>query len=370
MRILIVGGGIAGLSLAVALERRGYQSDIVEKHSTYSTAGTGLYLPGNATRALAQLGLFDAILDVAVPIKSQLILDSSGKQLCTTNTEAFWGTCGPCLSLPRGVLYKTLLSAIRPTAPRYLTEVQNIRQFRNQCEVDFSDGTSGVYDLVVGADGINSAIRAMVFPAISPKSVGNVCWRFITPTNLEIEGWTVMLGNGCSFLAIPVSKTETYVYADRALDREEATRPSEQMGMSSLFSEFAAPLSPLIEKLSPETQIHFGRIEEVSMPQWSCGRVVLIGDAAHACSPSMAQGAGLAIEDALVLADCIATRANVTEVLAHYTARRRPRVEWVQAQCKARDKMRSMPRVARSSILKLLGNVLYERSYTPLLRAI
>ncbi|WP_004580200.1 FAD-dependent monooxygenase [Marinobacter nanhaiticus] len=368
MKILIVGGGIAGLSLAIALEQRGYQADIVEKYSAHSVSGTGLFLPGNATRAIAQLGLLDDTLDIAVPIKSQQILDSSGKQLSITHTEPFWGPCGPCLSLPRRALYKILLGAVRHTSPKFLTEVQAIRQFQKRCEVDFSDGRSGIYDLVVGADGINSAVRQMVFPEVAPAYVGNVCWRFIAPTLPGIEGWTVMLGNGRTLLAIPVSDTETYVYADRALNHHEAANGSMQMG--SLFGEFSDPLSPLVENLSAETQIHFGRIEEISMPQWRCGRVILIGDAAHACSPSMAQGAGLAMEDALVLADSIATRPNLAAALASYTDRRRPRVEWVQKQCKARDKMRSMPRMARSSILKLFGNALYERSYTPLLAEI
>ena len=127
---------------------------------------------------------------------------------------------------------------------------------------------------------------------------------------------------------------------------------------------------PLIENLPASSEVHFGRIEQVRRAEWVKGRVVLIGDAAHASSPSMAEGGGMALEDALVLAETIAAEPSLDTALAAYEARRRPRVEWVQAQCEARDRMRTLPALARSAIVKLLGQTLYRRSYTPLLKPI
>jgi 2-polyprenyl-6-methoxyphenol hydroxylase-like FAD-dependent oxidoreductase len=99
------------------------------------------------------------------------------------------------------------------------------------------------------------------------------------------------------------------------------------------------------------------------MPNWVNGRVVLIGDAAHSSSPSMAEGAGMAIEDALVLAELIGNMNNLDEALRSYVVRRRPRVAWVQKQCEARDRMRTLPRFARYTLLKLFGSAMYNRSY-------
>lgn len=367
MKILIVGGGIAGLSMARALERHGMQADLVEHHRDEPTGGTGLYLPGNATRALEQLGLLDSVRAEAVPIHTQRILDSRGRPLSITRTPEFWDECGPCLSLPRARLYGILRHSLNHSEIRFGVSVVDIRQTGGPCEVTFSDGTNAVYDLVVGADGIHSSVRERVFPDAKPAYVGNVCWRFITPNTAGIDGWTVMLGSGLTLLAIPVSERDVYVYADMAVAGSEARAGIRDVSLITLFEGFAAPVFPLVAEMPDSTQVHFGSIEQVVMDEWVRGRVVLIGDAAHASSPSMAEGAGMAMEDALVLAETLADAASPDAALAAYTLRRRPRIDWVQKQCMARDKMRTLPPIARAGVLKLFGNALYKRAYTPLL---
>lgn len=367
MKILIVGGGIAGLSLARALERRGMQADLVEHHANEPAGGTGLYLPGNATRALEQLGLLDLVRAEAVPINTQRILDSRGRPLSVTRTPDFWAECGPCLSLPRARLYGILRRSLSQSEIRFGVSVTDIRQANGPCEVTFSDETSAEYDLVVGADGINSSVRERVFSGVKPAYVGNVCWRFITANTAGIDGWTVMLGAGLTLLAIPVSEQDVYVYADMAVAGSEARAGIRDVSLITLFEEFAPPVFPLVADMPDGTPVHFGSIEQVVMDEWVRGRVVLIGDAAHAASPSMAEGAGMAMEDALVLAEILEGATDPDAALAAYTQRRRPRVDWVQKQCMARDKMRALPSLARAGVLKLFGNALYKRAYTPLL---
>lgn len=366
MKILIVGGGIAGLSLARALELRGLQADLIEHHADEPATGTGLYLPGNATRALEQLGLLEAVSAEAFAIHTQRILDGSGRQLSITHTADFWSGCGPCLSLPRARLYSILRGALSHSTLRFGVSVVGIKQTNGFCEVTLSDGTSAEYDLVVGADGVHSCVRKLAFQASKPAFVGNVCWRFITPNTTGIDGWTVMLGDGLTLLAIPVSERSVYVYADMAVADTEARNQIREIPLVSLFGSFAEPVFPLIANTPANTEVHFGSIEQVVMEEWVSGRVVLIGDAAHASSPSMAEGAGMAMEDALVLAEILTTTASPDAALAAYSQRRRPRVEWVQKQCKARDKMRTLPPIARAGVLKLFGNALYKRAYTRL----
>lgn len=365
MKILIAGGGIAGLAMARALEQQGIIADLIERQADGPHGGTGLYLPGNAARALEQLGLLDRIATLAMPIEAQRILDSRGRPLSVTLTKDVWSSCGRCLALPRTVLHTTLRSSLRDTRLRFDTSISGIGQFGEKTMVSFTDGARGEYDLVIGADGINSAVRQSVFPQVKPTYTGNVCWRFITKNTVGVGDWTVMLGDGTTLLAIPIDNGLVYVYADMAVSERESQDKDRQFPVSTFLSKFSAPLSPLICRLESRNTVHFGRIDQVVMDDWVKGRVVLIGDAAHASSPSMAEGAAMAMEDALVLAEALAT-SDITDTLATYMRRRKPRVDWVQQQCAARDRMRRLPGGLRIPLLKLAGNAMYRRSYKPL----
>lgn len=370
MQILIVGGGIAGLSLARALEQHDIVADLVERQPVPPTGGAGLYLLGNATRALQQLGLLADVAANAVPIETQRLFDGSGKLLRTIRTQDVWRECGPCLALPRNAMHAVLQAGLGRTNLSLGKAVVDIRQSPAGCEVAFSDGTAGTYDLVVGADGVNSVVRRITFPTDTPRYLGTICWRTITRNTAGIDGWTTMLGNGRTLLGLPVSSTDIYVYADISVGVDAIGEFSARSPLPPLFAGFGAPVFPLIENLSADWEMHFGRIEQVRMAEWIKGRVVVIGDAAHASSPSMASGGGMAMEDALVLAETIAAGPSLEAALAAYEARRRPRVEWVQAQCEARDRMRKLPALARNMIARLLSPMLYRRSYTPLLEPI
>jgi 2-polyprenyl-6-methoxyphenol hydroxylase-like FAD-dependent oxidoreductase len=244
--------------------------------------------------------------------------------------------------------------------------VEAIELCATTCLVSFSEGSTSTYDIVIGADGIGSSVRGMVFPEVHPTYVGNVSWRFITRNTTAIESWTAMLGRRKALLAIPVSATDVYVYADSALAIEDVDQSTAQASLPALFSDFCGPILPLITDKPADTHVHFSKIEQVVIGDWVKGRVVLIGDAAHAASPSMAQNAGMALEDALVLAQSIDTAASPDIALATYNAKRRHRVDWTQKQCEARDKMRTWPTPIRDAVLKVLGNRLYARSYLPL----
>ncbi|WP_339485551.1 FAD-dependent monooxygenase [Pseudomonas sp. EL_65y_Pfl2_R95] len=367
MNILIVGGGIAGFAMARALELRGFAPDLVERREQGFSAGMGLYMPGNVARALAQLGLLKSVRDIAVPILTQSILDHRGRPLSVSRTQDVWSECGPCLSLPRTALQAILRGSLQQTNARFGVSVTAIQPSAQRCEVVFSDDTTAVYDLVIGADGIKSTVRSLLFPSAVPASVGNVCWRFIAPNTTEINGWTAMLGQGRTLLAIPVSAEKVYVYADKTLGDGEAKEDIQTTPLATVFEDFSAPVLPLIASMPSTTPVHFGSIEQVVMSTWYLDQVVLIGDAAHASSPSMAEGAGMAIEDALVLAETLAASERVDAALQAYVTRRKPRVDWVQQQCVARDTMRSLPPLARNVILRLFGEKLYKRSYGPLL---
>ncbi len=370
MRILIVGAGIAGLALAKALEQRGMEAQLIECRPELPVTGAGLFLPGNAVRAIEQLGLREEVAEKAVPIKRQLILDAGGKVLNAIDSENFWRECASCLSLQRKGFQDILKASLGRSTIAFGRSVASLKQDSAGCSVTFDDGAAAKYDLVVGADGMHSTVRELASLGGSARYVGTVCWRFITQNTAGIDCWTAMLGTGRTLLAIPVSRTDVYVYADISVPGDGVPGLPPDSPLRSLFKDFAGPVFPLIDRLSADTPIHYGPIEEVRLKDWISGRVVLLGDAAHGCSPNMAEGAGMAMEDAVVLAEELSRSTDITKALRAYMERRRPRVDWVQNQCRARDKMRSLPALPRAAVLRLFGTSLYKRSYSPLLKSL
>lgn len=292
MKILVVGAGIAGLSMARALRQRGITAEVIDRQSDNPAPGAGLFLPGNASRAIEQLGLLDKVADKAVPIKQQVILDSHGRRLNAIDAETIWRDCGRCFALPRRDFMDILMDPAGRPAITFGRTIASLSTQSDGCEVTFDDRSAGHYDVVVGADGIHSSLRTMTGLGDNARYVGNVCWRFITKNTTGVSCWTAMLGNGRTLLAIPVSQTEVYVYADLAVSAGDIAGLSRTSPLRKLFGDFRGPVFPLVDRLSSDAHIQFGPIEEVRLTDWLARRVVLIGDAAHGSSPNMAGGRG------------------------------------------------------------------------------
>jgi FAD-dependent urate hydroxylase len=368
-RVLIVGGGIAGLALAPMLARTGVAVEVVERAPVWEPAGTGVYLPGNAARALRALGLEARVALRAVEIARQRFYDHHGRLLCEVDVAELWAGVGPCLAVHRAELHALLREAAAAVPIRIGLAVERLAQRDGAVSVDFSDGRSGTYDLVVGADGIHSAVRRLAFePTAVPRPVGQIGWRFMAPRPPEVTTWSVMLGRGTAFLTLPLADDRVYCYCD-VVSRPGPDTP-EQVGperLGELFAEFADPAATLLEELDAAADIHVSMIEEVALDRWARERVVLIGDAAHATSPNMAQGAAMALEDALVLTDCLQRIPAIPDAIAAFEARRRPRTDWVRAQAHRRDHTRYLPPAIRDNVLRFLGRRILHSNYRPLL---
>jgi FAD-dependent urate hydroxylase len=204
-RVLIVGGGIAGLALAPMLTRIGVAVDVIEREPAWRPAGTGIYLPGNTARALRVLGLEAQVASRAVEIARQRFYDHHGRLLCEVDVAELWAAVGPCLAVHRAELHRLLREAAGDVPIRIGLAVKHLAQRDGIVSVEFSDGTSGEYDLVVGADGIHSAVRRLTFePPAVPRPVGQVGWRFLARRLAEVTTWSVMLGRGAAFLPLPL----------------------------------------------------------------------------------------------------------------------------------------------------------------------
>lgn len=359
MRVLIVGAGIAGLALARALYQRDINIEVVERMTEWQPTGAGLYLPANAVRALNELGIGSALAARANPIGRQRFLDHRGRLLADVDVDRLWDGVGRCVAIHRAALHESLREAIAEVPVRLGTSVTQLEDGRAP-RVSFSDGSTGSYDLVVGADGIHSTIRSFVRGDATARYVGQASWRFVADGLPDLDEWRVMLGRGRAFLTVALGQGAVYCYAD--LNTSDPIRAGGEEWRES-FSDFADPVQRLLEQAA---QAHFAPIEEVVPPTWSAGRIVLVGDAAHASSPNMAQGAAMAVEDALVLAEVLTDDRPVDEALTSYVQRRRARVAWVQEQTHRRDRTRGLPTVIRNLTVRLAAERIFRSNYAPL----
>jgi FAD-dependent urate hydroxylase len=368
LRILVVGAGIGGLGAARALRQRGFAADVVERDPAWAHTGAGIYLPGNATRALRALGLESAVAERASLIPHQRLCDHRARLLADIDLAALWGDVGPCLALHRADLHEVLASHGDPVSVRMGVSLQGLSQQDGTVTVEFDDGGAGRYDLVIGADGIYSTVRQLTVGADAVRPVGQVAWRFVTECPPEVTTWTVMLGRDVTFLAVPIGRGRVYCYCDAPASSAPRPRGDDVTGqLAELLTGFAAPVPALLDTLGPDGAVHVSPIEEVTLNRWSRGSVLLIGDAAHAMSPNMAEGAAMALEDGLVLAECLASGRGIAQTVATFQARRHPRTQWVIAQTHRRDRTRNLPPALRNLILRRWGRNIFHANYRPLL---
>jgi FAD-dependent urate hydroxylase len=366
-RILIVGAGLAGLALARALRQAGFSPEVIDRAGGWDRGGTGMYLPANGVRALRALGLERAVAARAAPIPRQRLLDHRGRLLAEIDLEELWGDVGPCLALARADLHEVLRADVPVRLGR---TVRTLARLDGPVQVGFGDGTSGEYDLVVGADGLHSTVRRLAVDQRPPVPVGQQSWRFLAACPPQVTTWTVLLDRGASFLLVPLAGGQVYCYADTSdhaggqVDGDPAGR------LRARFAGFAAPVPALLDGLDDPARVHAAPIQQVAAERWGRGAVVLVGDAAHGMSPNMAQGAALAFEDALVLAAGLRDAGTLAEALAGFGARRSPRTGWVRAQTHRRDRTRNLPPAVRNLTLRTLGRRIFQRHYRPLLEPV
>jgi FAD-dependent urate hydroxylase len=363
VRVLIVGAGIAGLAAARTLRGSGAAVEIIERAAAPMSEGTGIYLPGNAVRALNSLGLGAQVAELAVRIERQRIADHRGRLLFDIETADMWNGVGPCLALHRAQLHQVLLAGVRDVPIRWGHSPQALTVDDEGVTVNFSDGVIDRYHLVLGADGVHSTVRRLVLDAPAPRPVGQYARRFVVARPETAPIWSVLLGQNSSFLTIPIDEERMYCYCDGPL-----TSPPSPL--RELLAGYAEPVPALLGALDEASNGtgngHAGAVEEVVLDSWSHGAVLLIGDAAHATSPNMAQGAAMALEDAIVLAESLTAAASVPDALAAYEHRRRPRTDWVLRQTHRRDRTRALLPAARNLLLKQFGQRIFHANCRPL----
>jgi len=366
-RVLIVGGGIGGLTLARALHQQGFDTEVVERNRDWRTDGAGLSVQPNGMRVLKHLGLGTPVLDAGRIVGRWLFADQFGEVLCDIDLEEVWSDVGPFVGIARSRLQEALVGGARGVPCRLGSSITEIDQDDRQVSVGFTDGSTRDYDLVVGADGIRSTVRALVFGAVEPTFAGQVAWRSVAPFTLpgspSVQFW---LGDGCFFGLCSVGDAHTYGFGYVAQEQRRDPLEGRLGRLREQFAGFGDNVRDYLASVDRDEQIHCSSIEWVDHDRWHQGRVVLIGDAAHASSPMMGQGGSLAMEDGWVLARLLRSEPSLAQALSAYTERRRPRVSWVQQQSQRVAASFNLPSQARNEALRERGVAMFADRYAPL----
>ncbi|MBU6269366.1 MAG: FAD-dependent oxidoreductase [Sphingomonadales bacterium] len=331
--ILVIGAGIGGLASAIALRRAGHAVTLIEKDPDWSVYGVGIIQQSNVVRAMDQLGVLDAFLDAAFGFDAVEIFAPDGTKVARVPSPrlvegkpANVGIARPALQNVLADSAKALGSEIRlgVTAERIVDDGARV-------DVDFSDGTTGRYDLVIGADGVFSQTRAAILPeAEQPRFTGQSVWRynFARAEGLDaLQAYNGAIGVGL----VPMNEAQMYMY----VTTPEPDNPRYPLaGLAATMRAKLAACAPYIrelgEQITDDAGVVYRPLEGMLVTgAWHKGRVGLLGDAVHATTPHLGQGAGMAVEDAIVLAEELARHDAVEAALAAYRDRRFERCAYI-----------------------------------------
>lgn len=337
-RILIIGGGIAGMCAAIMLRRQGIDVDLVELNPQWAPDGAGITISGPTLRGLRKVGVVDEVLERGGSWRAVDICDANGNVNATVPIAPAVGAdeLPGCAGIMRSVLADILSSATRSEGAnvRLGLSFDTITQDDDGVNVQFRDGSHARYDLVIGADGVNSTVRNLVMPGFEgPKFTGQGSWRAVVPRLHENS--TIYMGSTTKAGMNPISATESYLFVlDKREDAEFIEPAHWPHVLAELLTEFGGAIGEFREallngSLQNHRVVYRPLMGHIIRAPWHKGRIVLLGDAVHATTPHLASGAGIAVEGAIVLAEELARRHSLEGALVAYAGRHYDRARLV-----------------------------------------
>jgi 2-polyprenyl-6-methoxyphenol hydroxylase-like FAD-dependent oxidoreductase len=333
-KVLIVGGGLGGLSLGIALRKANIDAEIVEIHNEFNVYGVGIIQQANALRALDAIGVADETIRRGSPYGKVKMCAPTGFQFAEIGNPPMAHYPihnGISRKLLHDILYKAAVE--NGVTFRMGLTVSAIENEGTRVGVTFTDGTEGSYQLVVGADGVNSKVRSLIFGDYTPEYIGSSVWRYAFKRHPNLETGYMFFGKKSKLGLIPMTADTMYMFVVTAEGDDNPIIPQDEMAarLKAYVSDYPAQMvQDILNEIDDNDKVNYRPLETLMMSApWYKNRVVMIGDAAHATIPQLGSGAALAIEDAVVLAEELAKDQSVEDVLAAYQERRYQRCKTI-----------------------------------------
>ncbi|MEY2229257.1 MULTISPECIES: FAD-dependent monooxygenase [Streptomyces] len=369
-RVLISGAGIAGTALAYWLRAHGFRPTVVERAPAIRDGGYKVDIRGAALDVVTRMGLREEIRKLRTDVRGGSIVNAAGKRVASMDGDTFGGRQREDAEILRGDLNR-LLHESAAGEVEYLFDdaVAAVDNGEARARVTFESGRVEDYDLVVGADGLHSATRALVFgdEARFVHDLGHHVCVFSVPNHLGLDRWELTyVGPGRTALTYSTARDDgakaMFLFASGPLEYDRRDRASQQRLLAEAYAAEGWEVPRLLDGMDGATDFYFDSLSQVRMDRWSTGRVVLLGDAAYCASPASGQGTGLALVGAYVLAgELAAAGGRHSAALAAYEREMRPFVERNQKLGPANIKrmvLRSAGQVRMSmAVLSLLGRL-------------
>lgn len=338
-RVLIAGAGIGGCAAAISFAQNGWKVTVVEKLKTIFTEGAGICLYSNALKTLDQLNVLDQVLRTGASMKGDTVfLDSNSKEIGIVNYK----TVDPKYPAYTGINRQLFLEILFKKAVdlnvdfKFDTSIISCSQTNNLVTAVCDNTILVDYDLFIVANGTNSNIRKSLWSDSDSAYSGFGLWHSMHNLHPSVTEKIIVVMSDKRFGIIPISDTQMYVWGSIAEpNKRRINRKDQPAIMASEFASLTGYLKDIINELGENSYVHYTSVEEVTVNEtWHKGRIVLLGDAAHASLPFMAQGGAMALQDALVLGTLCSNTESIESALVEYKARRKPVVDTVQQMCR------------------------------------
>lgn len=326
-RLVVVGAGIAGLAAAAALQRRGLHVTVFEER-TDTSSGAGISIWPNALAALDEIGLGDAVRAAGGRVSAGAVRWRSGTWLRRPQPDRIVRALGePLVVLQRAALTGILRDALSPGTLRVGVRVTAVDDGDDGVRLRLSDGSTLEADAVVGADGTRSLLAHQLNGALSHSYAGYTAWRGVADCSIDPELAGETMGPGLEVGHVPMGPSHTYWFVTERAPEGAAAAEGELAYLRRRYSTWAQPIPEILERTDPSVVLRHDLYDRTPAKTWARGRIVLVGDAAHAMRPHLGQGGCQALEDAAILASLADGAADLAAAFFRFAGFRRPRVE-------------------------------------------
>jgi 2-polyprenyl-6-methoxyphenol hydroxylase-like FAD-dependent oxidoreductase len=331
-KITILGGGIAGLSAAIALKNAGIETMVFEATPEIKAVGAGLGLGANAIKAFKVLGIDEEVINAGKFLPAFTVYDEKGKQIAKTDSVSVSKKYGlDNFTIHRAHLHALLLSKINPSCIQTNKRLQRIEQNENKIILHFQDGTMHETDYLIAAEGIHSVVRKYVLPVCKPRYAGYTCWRaVIDNSNLQLNECSETWGSKGRFGIVPLAGNKIYWFA--CVNTSPNNTAMKNYTVPDLLNQFAGyhqPIETILKETKNENLIWADINDLKPINRFAFNNILLIGDAAHATTPNLGQGACQAVEDAVILAAAIKNNSDLTLAFKKFEQQRLKRIHWI-----------------------------------------